>query len=458
MTTTEKVKIKYLYLFFTVLSFAGFLLFSCERDHAVEHTPSEIVNKKGSSLIQGDSNDLTLAIPMGGNAFVTNGSSGAEILDNSNYGLRNWTSLSALVSTYFKVTQSGTLHLGIRGYVTTGTSVVRLTVNGQSFDVTMTGGAPAKDYYAGAVQIAAPGYVKVDLQGISKTSTYIGNMTDILIGGTAASSGLTYANIPASYYFSRRGPSVHLTPSLPTGNSYEWMYNEVTVPAGQDPVGSYYMANGFGQGYFGFQVNSATQRKIIFSVWDPSNEADGKTTAVSSGTDVVVSGFGGEGTGGKSNWTYDWSTGTTYKFLTRIRPDGLGNTLYSSWFYAPELGTWKYIATFKRPAISTYIKGAYSFLENFNNTMGYLGRKGYYSNFWVRSTTGTWIESTSCKFSVDGAGDNNQRGDYRGGVENGKFFLQNGGFFNDFVAENTVFTRPANGTAPNIDLNNLPMN
>ncbi|WP_104382861.1 DUF3472 domain-containing protein [Sphingobacterium sp. HMA12] len=458
MVFIEKVKMTNLFNLLGILSVTGLLFFSCGKSHPVEDTPIGITGKKSLNVIQGGVNDLTVAIPMGGNSFVTNGLSGAEIFDNSNYGLRNWTSLSAVVSTYFKVTQSGTLHLGIKGYVTTGSSVVRLTVNGQSFDVAMTGGAPAKDYYAGSVEIATPGYVKVDLQAVSKTATYIGNMTDILIGGTAASSGLTYANIPTSYYFSRRGPSVHLVPSLPTGNSYEWMYNEVIVPAGQDPVGSYYMANGFGQGYFGFQVNSATQRKIIFSVWDPSKESDGKTTVVSNGTDVAVSGFGGEGTGGKSNWTFNWSTETTYKFLTRIRPDGLGNTLYSSWFYAPELGTWKYIATFKRPAISTYITGAYSFLENFNNTMGYLGRKAYYSNFWVRSTTGTWIESTSCRFSVDGAGDNNQRGDYKGGVENGRFFLQNGGFFNDLVAENSVFTRPAIGTAPNIDLNNLPIN
>ena len=27
------------------------------------------------------------------------------------------------------------------------------------------------------------------------------------------------------------------------------------------------MANGFGEGYFGIQVNSATQRNVLFSVW-----------------------------------------------------------------------------------------------------------------------------------------------------------------------------------------------
>lgn len=29
------------------------------------------------------------------------------------------------------------------------------------------------------------------------------------------------------------------------------------------------MANGFGEGYFGMQVNSETERRILFSVWSP---------------------------------------------------------------------------------------------------------------------------------------------------------------------------------------------
>ncbi|MCD2425111.1 DUF5077 domain-containing protein [Niabella pedocola] len=397
--------------------------------------------------------DLTVAIPMGGNSFVMNDATGATIYDDSNFGLRNWTNLSAVTSTYFKVANTGTLYLGIKGYVTTGTSVVRLTVNGQSFDVTMTGGAPAKTYYAGSVNISTPGYVKVDLKGISKTSTYIGNMTDIMIGGPAAGTGLIYASDANNFYWSRRGPSVHLNHTLTSGNTYEWMYNEVTVPSGQDAIGSYYMVNGFGQGYFGFQVNSATKRQVLFSVWDPSS---GSTTLVSKGDDVVDGSFGGEGTGGKSYLLFDWVAGNTYKFLTRIRPDGAGNTLYSSWFYAPEVGAWKYIATFNRPNTNTYVSSPYSFLENFINTNGYMGRKAYYSNFWGRTTGGTWIESTSTTFTVDGSGSNNQRKDYKGGVENGKFFLQNGGFFNDFVQQNTTFTRPATGTPPSVNLNTLP--
>lgn len=31
----------------------------------------------------------------------------------------------------------------------------------------------------------------------------------------------------------------------------EWFYNEVTVPKGYDAIGTYAMAIGFGEGYFG---------------------------------------------------------------------------------------------------------------------------------------------------------------------------------------------------------------
>ncbi|MCD2425114.1 DUF5077 domain-containing protein [Niabella pedocola] len=397
--------------------------------------------------------DLTVAIPMGGNAFVTNGASGATIYDDNNYGLHDWTNLSATISTYFKVANTGTLYLGVKGKAQSGgSSTIRLTVNGQSFDMTLSG-ATKKNYYAGAINISSPGYIKVDLKGVSKTKTYIADLTDIMIGGPAAGTGLIYASDASNFYWSRRGPSVHLNHTLTSGNTYEWMYSEVTVPSGQDAIGSYYMANGFGQGYFGFQVNSATKRQVLFSVWDPSS---GSTTLISKGDDVIDGNFGGEGTGGKSYLLFNWVAGNTYKFLTRIRPDGAGNTLYSSWFYAPEVGAWKYIATFNRPNTNTYVSSPYSFLENFINTNGYMGRKAYYSNFWGRTTGGTWIESTSTKFTVDGSGSNNQRKDYKGGVEDGKFFLQNGGFFNDFVQQNTTFTRPATGTPPGVDLSNLP--
>jgi hypothetical protein len=148
----------------------------------------------------------------------------------------------------------------------------------------------------------------------------------------------------------------------------EYFYSEVTVPAGQDVVGSYFMVAGFSAGYFGIQVLE-NERWVLFSVWDADN--GDKTTLVSKGAGVVDNSFSGEGTGGQSYLVYNWVAGNTYKFITRIYPDGSGNTLYSAWFFAPETNSWRYIATWKRPSTNTYQSGVYSFLENFIDTRGY---------------------------------------------------------------------------------------
>lgn len=198
-----------------------------------------------------------------------------------------------------------------------------------------------------------------------------------------------------------------------------------------------------------------TERWIIFSVWDADNGQ--KTTLVSKGPNVVDNSFGGEGTGGQAHLVFDWKAGTTYKFITRIRPESsTGSTLYSAWFFTPETNTWRYLATWRRPSTNTYQSGAHSFLENFIDTLGYTGRRVQYGNQWARGTNGTWSEVTVGHFTGDATASNAQRMDYAGGLENGRFYLRNGGFFADFVALNQDFTRPATGIQPAVDVNTLP--
>jgi hypothetical protein len=97
--------------------------------------------------------------------------------------------------------------------------------------------------------------------------------------------------------------------STPKDTQVELFYNEVVGIA--DPVATYYMACGFSRGYFGMQVNSPTERRIIFSVWDSGAGQTAKDrSAVSDenrvkllakGDRVVASDFGNEGTGGHSH-------------------------------------------------------------------------------------------------------------------------------------------------------------
>ena len=394
--------------------------------------------------------EINIAIPLAGNGYITQMASGgsAEITKN---GLRKWTDMSSVISIFFKTGKTGVLHIGFKAKAISGNSTVKISVNETDFSVNLTG-SENKTWFAGTVNISKPGYIKVDLQGISKTGTCFADVSDLLIGGSATTGDLVFASDPENFYWSRRGPSCHLNYTIPHGDK-EYFYSELTVPEGEDKMNSYFMANGFGEGYMGIQVNSPTERRVLFSVWDP---ASGQTTLVKKGDDVTAGRFGGEGTGGQSYMIFNWKAGTTYKFLTQGKPDGVGNTIYTSWFFAPEAGNWKLIASWKRPNTNTYLTRFHGFLENFNPDEGYQERKAYWSNQWVRLADGTWREVTAFTFTVDATGKNKQRQDYAGGVENGKFFLRMDGFFNDHVSPGTGFTKPATGQHPAIDLEALP--
>ncbi|NIF04479.1 DUF3472 domain-containing protein [Chryseobacterium sp. Tr-659] len=406
-------------------------------------------------------NASSFSVPVAGNSFLTVKPSGAnEVITSAKLG--NWTSSNTIISTYFRVGNSGTLNIGLKASVPSGTSVVKVTVGSTSKNITLTGTA-STEYTVGDFTVSTPGYVKVDLQGVSKTGGYFADVTDITFSGAASAGTNIYSNDPSYYYWARRGPSCHLNYTIPTTNNVSYYYNEVTVPAGEDKIGSYFMANGFSAGYFGMQVNSATERRILFSVWspfetdDPNNiPPDHKIILNRSGSGVTVGEFGNEGSGGQSYYKYNWIAGQTYKFLLKGEPDGTGKTDFTAWFLSPDTTTWKLIASWKRPQTSTYLKSFYSFVENFNPENGYQGRKAEFKNQWVRTSNGSWIAISGAKFSVDNTYNAKQRIDAMGGTSGNAFFLQNGGFFNTTVAPGSQFSITAPTQAPNIDFSTLP--
>ncbi|MGL4854361.1 MAG: DUF3472 domain-containing protein, partial [Lentisphaeria bacterium] len=245
----------------------------------------------------------------------------------------------------------------------------------------------------------------------------------------------------------------------------EYFYNEITVPKGEDQLATYFMACGFGQGYFGMQVNSPKERRILFSVWSPfdtQNPADipedMQIKMLRRGKDVHIGEFGNEGSGGQSFLRFPWVAGNTYRFLQQVRPDGKGNTVYTAYFFAPENNQWRLIASFMRPKTDTWYTGAHSFLENFDPNMGHISRTVNFGNQWACDVNGKWHEITNAFFTCDNTGRAKVRLDYSGGIANDKkwFYLKNCGFTNDFVPSNTPFKREKSGqTAPIIDFSAL---
>ena len=240
------------------------------------------------------------------------------------------------------------------------------------------------------------------------------------------------------------------------------MYCEVEVPEDFDQLGTYAMANGFGEGYFGMQVNSDTERRILFSVWSPYNTQnpndipeEQRIKLLKSGEGVHVGEFGNEGSGGQSYWVYPWKAGVNYSFLNSIEPDGNGNTIYSAYFKDPEVNQWKLIASFLRPQTNTWYTHPYSFLENFNPEEGHNTRKAYYNRVWARDTGGQWHNLNKAIFTTDDIGRREYRLDYKGGVEFSRYYLMHCGFFNDHSIVDSSIGQDQ-GQPPSIDFELLP--
>ncbi|MEP7319174.1 MAG: DUF3472 domain-containing protein, partial [Panacibacter sp.] len=223
----------------------------------------------------------------------------------------------------------------------------------------------------------------------------------------------------------------------------------------------YFMACGFARGYFGIQVNSPTERRVIFSVWDAGNEAvdrnkvadSNRVQLIAKGEGVTASDFGNEGTGGHSHWVYNWHADSTYKFLVTVAPDSATQTTtYAAYFYAPELQTWKFIAAFKAVKDGGYLNHLYSFVENFSGVNGQLQRKAFFSNQWVQEDEGQWKEVTKATFSCDATGRSKDRIDFGGGATANQFYLWNGGFYKSNADYGDTLNHIENKERPAINL------
>ncbi|WP_268225670.1 DUF3472 domain-containing protein [Sinomicrobium oceani] len=402
--------------------------------------------------------EYTIRIPPGGNSWVVNDTGANEdvIFDS---GIHNWTDTGQVTRTWFKVTAPGEIYVGLHAKAPTGASVLNVTLDGDTREITLEN-TDYEDVSIGKFEVENPGYYYVELQGKEKTSDYIADVNEVLIGGSATEDTVYY--VKDDFYWGRRGPSVHLTYDVPASSDILWFYNEVTVPEGEDVLGSYFMANGFGQGYFGIQVNSESERRILFSVWSPYETDDPSTIPddykiilLDKGPDVQTGEFGNEGSGGQSYKKFMWTAGTTYKFLLKGEPSVNNSTDFTAWFYAPETGSWQLIASFRRPHTSTYLTRPHSFLENFRTETGFKSRKGMYANQWVRDVSGTWHELTRAKFTADATARKEARMDYAGGAEGNAFFMQNCGFFSTNTEIDSYHTREASGVPPAVDLSGL---
>jgi hypothetical protein len=251
----------------------------------------------------------------------------------------------------------------------------------------------------------------------------------------------------------RNAASVHLMYPVDRQAKVEAFYTEVVGV--EEPVGTFYMACGWHRGYFGMQVNSKTERRIIFSVWDSGNEAvdrnkvakENRVQLMGKGEGVFAGDFGNEGTGGHSHLKVLWKTGAKQRFLVTAVPTDETHTTFSGYWFHPEDNKWMLISSWNAPKEGGYMRGLHSFSENFLGENGHLVRKALYGNQWYRTSDGKWHEITEARFSHDPTG-KDDRMDRTMGVEDNQFFLRHGGFLDGSLDYGTPMKRNPVGQPP----------
>ena len=376
-------------------------------------------------------------------------------------GLGNWIHKDQVIRTYFHVDSKAEIQLGIQaesGY----NSTIQVRFGKIQKDISFKQNHSG-EIYLGKWDIPNKGYYYIEFQGIDRQGKHFPNIRNLLI---SADTNINIRYIKDDYYFARRGPSVHLNFPFDENIKAEYFYSEIEIPKYQDVIGSYFMANGFKKGYFGIQVNSDTERRILFSVWSPyqtddPNEIpkDQRIQLLKKGISTYTGKFGNEGSGGQSYQVFPWKAGVRYGFLLKAEPYKNHSTDFTAWFFDPEKSKWDLIASFRRPKTNMHLTRLYSFLENFIPETGVIERHGGFYNQWIRDTKGEWHELTNIYFTADNTARKENRLDYSGGVLNEGFYMKNCGFSNERTEIGTEFQRPASNTPPIIDfeaLNQIP--
>jgi len=372
---------------------------------------------------------------------------GANVSPKS--GVTGWKDPALKVLWFGDIKTAGQLDASLTLRVQEGsTSRLRLTVSGQSHEATAIGEGD-KIILAGFGQfdIRQAGYQRFMLESLNERGQPFGDLDALIVGGPAAQDA--HFNLKGR----RNAASVHLFYPVSKDTKVEAFYCEMTGV--EEPLWTYYMACGWHRGYFGMQINSPTERRIIFSVWDSGGEAvdrnkvsdENRVRLVAKGEGVYTGDFGNEGTGGHSHLKYAWKTGERQRFIVTARPTDPTHTIYSGFYFHPDKKQWVLISSWKTPKEGGYLRGLYSFSENFGGANGHLVRKALYGNQWIRNADGQWTEITTAGFSHDPTG-KADRLDRFMGVENGQFFLSHGGFVPGFTKYGERFNRPATGKAP----------
>lgn len=394
---------------------------------------------------------LIINIPTASNTWVKTKDSLTLHKNITNNGIKNWS--NETLRTYFYIHKATEISLGLDFNNLKENINITVNFNGE-FNKEIK--VSPNNNFIGNFTVKKAGYYYIELH---KNNDKTLNFNHVLVG-ISNNKDIDFSR--DDFYWSHRGPSTHLNYQIPQNiKDIQYYYSEIIVPKENDVIGTFYMANGFQHGYFGIQVNSKKERRILFSVWSPYKTDDPssipeayKIKLLKKGTGVTTGKFGNEGSGGQSYKVFNWKPEITYKFLLKATPLKNNTTNFTAYFFDSEVKKWYLISSFNRPKTQEYLKRFHGFLENFIPSQGSIERKAFYTNQWVYNKEG-WHEINEYKFSADNTARKKNRLDYAGGEVNNKFYLRAFGFFNTPTKIGTIFKKDKTNQPPKINFNML---
>ena len=232
--------------------------------------------------------------------------------------------------------------------------------------------------------------------------------------------------------FAQYADSVWLDYQEGLGTSGDVILTDVQVEA--TALYTYYAGLVWNNGYMGLQRGgNGFYKHVHFSVWDPAG--GGFAELVWADGDVVTERFGGEGTGWKAMWPFNWAQDTTYRLCVALTHTNAA-TDYTAYFFDPSTGKWKHLATFRRNDAQHSFSYVASFVEDFGSTFT-SRRSCLLGNAWLRTYQSGWIDLRTARYATGGS-QTNKDADVVGAM----FRLETGGNTTNDTPSYTTMARP----------------
>lgn len=203
-----------------------------------------------------------------------------------------------------------------------------------------------------------------------------------------------------------------------------------------------------GGGYCGLQRGGFGSAGEIFkhfhySIWNSASSPDSIRTIYRDEM-TYIDPFGGEGTGKKCLWPFEWVDGDWYTLATRIWHQG-GETRFGFWVRDEQSLRWYHVVSLGYPVDDVWFYGCTgAFLEDFGQSAEE-ERRMHSRGGWKRSTQLAWVPYDSVRFGSAGT-----HGAHNGGEEDDYCFMEAGGTIEPEISDGTWLHLPNHPPIPEL--------